>query len=131
MKAMILFFVLLPRNIHITTLKYIKNIKSLRPDHRFKPKRRLPGGYKIHLSRASILNYIYINSILWHFNKNGHKVKITCSKSQLNTPPDFAYNQNLLYSIKIHKLFMNSHIYLFYQWVERLYAWKIYAKDSP
>ena len=50
MKAMILLFVLLPRNLHNTTLKLIKNIKSLRPFHQFKPKRRLPSGYKIHLS---------------------------------------------------------------------------------
>ena len=50
MKAMILLFVLLPRNLHNTTLKNIKNIKSLRPFHRFKSKRRLPSGYDIHLS---------------------------------------------------------------------------------
>jgi len=42
MKAMNLLFVLLQRNLHNITLKHIKNIKSLRPDHRFMPKRRLP-----------------------------------------------------------------------------------------
>ena len=50
MKAMILLFILLPRNLHNTTLKNIKNTKSLRPFHHFKSKRKLPSGYEIHLS---------------------------------------------------------------------------------
>ena len=50
MKIMILLFILLPRNLHNTTLKNIKNIKSLGPFHRSKSKRRLPSGCEIHLS---------------------------------------------------------------------------------
>ena len=101
---MIPLFVLLPRNLHNTTLKHIKNIKSLRPFHQFKPKRRLPSGYKIHLS---VSNDIIVSELLVPGERSWDVTRVSSLCSSCNAKAILAMHVPK-YLVPDHLAWMNS-----------------------